>query len=420
MSERDYQQLLQFLYRVPVGLVEIDSAGTIRLMNAYAGRSLMPLAGMAQTQNLFEVLSPYVPQLKGYVAAYEHNYGTIVSNECVRLPAAEEGAESESWYSITVERLAADTYMVAFSDVSAEVEREQRLQEAIDQEAEQRGRMEIAGSVLHDVGNAMAGLSTKVARLLGEPSWRELTELKRLNQLIDTEAEALSRALGAERRSALSAFVGELVSNLEERHTELKNTTHEMAQTLEHVSETLSLQRQYAQEWVSGSRATLNIVRLVEDAVAMQASGFEKRGVSLRRSYADNEILVEGDRTKLVRVFVNLLKNALEAFDDTDQPAGDKQRIEVAVDRTTKADVPIVSARIRDNGLGFDVPPTSLSASPISDEVNSEKPGGTGTGLYAAKRIVEAHGGELSLSSDGIGQGVTAVVTLPRGEEISR
>ncbi|MFO8064196.1 MAG: sensor histidine kinase [Spirochaetota bacterium] len=419
MSEHDYQQLLQFLYRVPVGLVEVDAEGNIQLMNAYAGAALMPLAKTSQSQNLFDLLRPYAPDLQRYVAGYDHPYGEIVSNERVQLPGAAGASETKMWYSVTIERLSVDSYMVALSDVSAEVEREERLQEAVNQEAEQRGRREIAASVLHDIGNALAGLSTHVARLLGEPGWRELTELRRLQELVENEAEALSRALGAKRQEALSTFLQELIANFEKRYDELKKTTNDMARTLEHVSETLSLQRQYAQEWVSGSRAPVNLVRLVEDAIAMQRSGFEKRSVRLTRNFCEGTVLVEGDRTKLVRVFVNLLKNALEAFDTPEGDNEEQRWVDIAVERVEGADTPLASVTIRDNGCGFDVPPESLSVSPSGSEQNTEKPGGSGMGLHAAKRIVEAHRGWLSLSSEGCGRGVTAVITLPRAEEIS-
>jgi signal transduction histidine kinase len=404
MSTDNYEQLLQFLYRVPVGLLEVDAQGEVRLMNAYATRVLMPIAGAVRAPNLFEILGPYAPRLAESLAEYQGRHGTILSNHRVYLP---EGSGAAGWYAFTLERLAEDSYMVAFRDVTDEVEREERLNEATSQEAEQRGRMEIAGSVLHDIGNAVAGLSTKVSRLLGEPTWRELTELKRLSELIRGEGESLGRALGPERRDALETFLAELIASLETRSDELRGTASEMAQTLEHVSETLSLQRQYAEEWVSGSRAAVNLLRLLEDAIAMQRSGFEKRGVELTRAYPEEPVRVDGDRTKLVRVFVNLLKNALESFDEADAPGEHRPHIHVAVEPGEAGDA--VRIAVSDTGAGFLTVPASLEG----EERDTAKPGGSGMGLYAARRIVEAHGGTLSLSSDGPGTGAAAVVTLP-------
>ncbi|NBB90192.1 MAG: hypothetical protein GVY23_03175 [Spirochaetes bacterium] len=384
MSTRDYEQLVQFLYRVPVGLIEIDRQGEVRLLNAYASQVLMPLAGPSWTLHFFDILAPHAPELASRIAGYDRGLGTIMSNERIRL--------LERWYAFTVERLAEDSYMVEFRNVTEEVEREQRLQSAITEEAEQRGRVEIAASVLHDIGNALGGLSTKVARLLAETSWREVTELKRLQGLVEEQREALARALGAQRQAALSTFVSELVASLEGRSEEIRGTAGEMAQTLEHVSETLSLQRQYAQEWAGGTRASVHLARLIEDAVAMQRSGFEKRGVALSRSYPNMVVLVSGDRTKLVRVFVNLLKNALESFDEIEHSEADPPAIRVGIECVDDPQGRRVRVSVTDNAAGFDVAPRSLT----EEEHSTEKAGGSGMGLYAARHILDAHEGELS------------------------
>ncbi|MFO7782759.1 MAG: HAMP domain-containing sensor histidine kinase [Spirochaetia bacterium] len=406
MSTRNYEQLLEFLYRVPVGLVEIDGRGEIRLMNAYASQVLMPVSGPSWTQNLFDILDAHAPELPSSIAQHESAFGTVISNERIKL--------LDDWYALTVERLDEDSYMVAFRNVTDEVEREQRLQSAITQEAEQRGRMEIAGSVLHDIGNALGGLSTKVARLLAESRWREVTELERLQVLVEDQREPLARALGAERQAALSTFLAELVASLEGRSDEIRGTAEEMAQTLEHVSETLSLQRQYAQEWTTGSRAPVHLMRLIEDAIAMQRSGFEKRGVTLSRSYPDGTVLVAGDRTKLVRVFVNLVKNALESFDELERSQADPPLIHISVECVDTPEGRRARVSVKDNAVGFDVAPRSLT----EEERSTDKAGGSGMGLYAARHIVDAHEGELSLESDGAGQGATATVMLPVAREL--
>jgi signal transduction histidine kinase len=209
-------------------------------------------------------------------------------------------------------------------------------------------------------------------------------------------------------------FLAELVASLEGRSDEIRGTAGEMAQTLEHVSETLSLQRQYAQQWAGGARAPVHLMRLIEDAVAMQRSGFEKRGVELSRSYPDATVLVAGDRTKLVRVFVNLVKNALESFDELGRRGADRPAIHISVECGDTPEGRRARVSVKDNAVGFDVAPRSLT----EEERSTEKAGGSGMGLYAARHIVDAHQGELFLESDGAGQGATATVVLPVAREL--
>ena len=46
------EKFLEFLYAAPVGLVEIDASGTIAMINPYAMKHLLPLAGERDAGNL--------------------------------------------------------------------------------------------------------------------------------------------------------------------------------------------------------------------------------------------------------------------------------------------------------------------------------------------------------------------------------
>jgi signal transduction histidine kinase len=184
-----------------------------------------------------------------------------------------------------------------------------------------------------------------------------------------------------------------------------------MASVLSHISETLSLQRQYAAEWVSGHRPQVALQKIVADACAMQQSGFEKRGIAVERRSDQNMVLVEGDRTKLVRVFVNILKNAAEAFDHDsgNRPEAipaEGRRITISVEHSSGDYAKVV---VEDNGAGFH----PARGDEVTQEGSTSKASSRGIGLYAAKRIIEGHGGRLTLESDGPGCGARAVVELP-------
>jgi predicted signal transduction protein with EAL and GGDEF domain len=60
----ELQSLIQFLYRSPVGLIDMDADGGIRMMNPMAVQLLLPLAPDGQIANLFDVLRQAVPDLE--------------------------------------------------------------------------------------------------------------------------------------------------------------------------------------------------------------------------------------------------------------------------------------------------------------------------------------------------------------------
>ena len=104
------------------------------------------------------------------------------------------------------------------------------------------------------------------------------------------------------------------------------------------------------------------------------------------------------DPEQMRQVWLNLAANALEAV-------GDRGTLTVG---WAVRDAEQVSVEFRDDGPG--ITPEDLRR--VGEPFFTTKRGGTGLGLAIAQRIVERHGGVLTLESVA-GQGTTARVTLP-------
>ncbi|SIS57892.1 sensor histidine kinase [Alicyclobacillus vulcanalis] len=131
----------------------------------------------------------------------------------------------------------------------------------------------------------------------------------------------------------------------------------------------------------------------------------EMRGIELAVR-ADEPLVVLGDRDRLHQLLVILIDNAMKFTD-----AGGK--VEIAATRTRNQAV----VSVRDTGIGiakehldrvFDRFYTVDTARSRHGETK-----GTGLGLSIAKWIVEAHGGKISIASEGVGKGTTVRVELP-------
>ena len=104
------------------------------------------------------------------------------------------------------------------------------------------------------------------------------------------------------------------------------------------------------------------------------------------------------DAPQLAQVFVNLLSNAVDAA-----PEGSDLALESVL-------LPNGSWRCRLQNTGPTVAPDIIARA--FEIFFSTKPGSTGIGLALSQRIVEEHGGSLSLKS-APDVGTWAVVTLP-------
>jgi signal transduction histidine kinase len=111
--------------------------------------------------------------------------------------------------------------------------------------------------------------------------------------------------------------------------------------------------------------------------------------------------VLEGDRVQLQQVLLNLLMNAMEA---TKESPLECRRISIHSDVDSESNY---SVSISDSGPG--IPPEQISN--LFKPFFSTKPKGMGLGLFLVRTIVEAHGGQVGASSDGVG--ATFHVTFP-------
>jgi len=113
---------------------------------------------------------------------------------------------------------------------------------------------------------------------------------------------------------------------------------------------------------------------------------------------------VQGDRTRLVQILTNLLTNAAKFT-----PRGGKITIRTWLDNAQ------ASISVRDTGVGI---PKSAQER-IFDLFQQEHPpvershSGLGIGLTLVRRLVEIHGGTVSVCSEGTGKGSEFVITIP-------
>lgn len=122
-----------------------------------------------------------------------------------------------------------------------------------------------------------------------------------------------------------------------------------------------------------------------------------RRHVELRHQFAPDPPRSLLDVNLLKQAFLNLIINAFEAM-----PQGGDLIVQ------TDADGRSLTARITDTGTG--IPAEELDK--VFRVYYSTKPGGTGLGLPTARRIIQEHGGSLTLTSE-VGRGTQALVTLP-------
>jgi two-component system, OmpR family, phosphate regulon sensor histidine kinase PhoR len=134
-----------------------------------------------------------------------------------------------------------------------------------------------------------------------------------------------------------------------------------------------------------------------------------ENGVAIEMRFPDAPVVIRGDEDELLRVFENLIENAIKY-------GASGVRVEVGLERD--ATEKVVRLTVRDHGPG--VAPEHLPRLTErfyrADANKSREKGGTGLGLAIVKHIVVRHRGKLSIESK-LGRGMLFTAEFPAAPE---
>ena len=160
-------------------------------------------------------------------------------------------------------------------------------------------------------------------------------------------------------------------------------------------------------------RRSQDLVDLVRGAVLLQQAGLED--VAIAADLPDSPVIVQVDQTMIGQALTNLIKNAGEAIESRiaqGVPKDYRPRIRVAMESGPQGTL----ITIEDNGVGL---PEDRGR--LFEPYVTTRSAGTGLGLPIVRKIVEEHGGTLSLTDAAAFEGcdragARAELRLPPGE----
>jgi len=365
--KRREAHLQSILDTVPDATVVIDPDGTMRSFNRAAIRQFGYLADEAIGRNVSMLMpSPYREQHDGYLNRYlRTGEKRIIGIDRVVVGRRKDGSTFPMTLAVGETRIGDEIRFTGFiRDLTERQESEARLQEA-QGELARLARLnelgEMASTLAHELNQPLSAIANYVQGCL-----------RLLSQPIEQQAEMMRGALQETANQALRA--GEIIRHLREMTAR---------------GET--------------DKAPEDVKKLVEEAGALALVGSRERGIRSEFVFSANDDMVLVDRVQIQQVLMNLMRNAMEAMRDS-------SRRELTV-RTSPLSDTELQIEVADTGPGI----AEDIASRLFQPFVTSKAGGMGIGLSISRRIIQAHGGDLTYRKNDAG-GATFSFTLPTAQ----
>jgi len=226
---------------------------------------------------------------------------------------------------------------------------------------------------------------------------REIDRLK--SEFVNTAAHYLQSPL-LNLQMGLHCLITDAAGELTDKQKDILYACREDGERLERLMRDLTDLSRIESGEATPRLAPVRIEEVIQKAVESFRLAAEAKDQSLKTDIAGGLPQLNADAEQIKRVLDNLLSNAIRYT-----PRGGEIRITAA----RREDY--ISISVVDTGHG--IPPeylTRLFHRFLS--VPGAQPGSTGLGLAISKRLVEAHGGQISAQSQ-VGFGTTITFTLP-------
>lgn len=264
------------------------------------------------------------------------------------------------------------------------------------------------GTAVHDVEGHVVGLRGTV---------QDITERKQIEEALreaDARKDEFLATLAHELRNPLAPLRNALaILRSADGHSPGAVRARElMERQLAHlvrlVDDLLDVSR-VSRGKVAMKKTVTSLQSVVDVALETSRPLMDAAGHTLKVQLPPEPVLLHVDATRIAQVISNLLNNAAKYT-----PHGGQVALSAAHVAPTR-----LQLRVTDNGVG--IPPEMLEKvfdlfTQVGGALDRAQ-GGLGIGLSLARRLTQLHGGSLSASSAGEGQGSTFVVELPLLEQ---
>jgi PAS domain S-box-containing protein len=230
---------------------------------------------------------------------------------------------------------------------------------------------------------------------------RDITTLRQTEERLNRTEKLsvvgeLSASVAHEIRNPLTSLKGfvQLLQMEDDKHQDYYQIMLDELNRINHiVGELLLLAKPQHLKY-----SKLAIQRILNDVISLLSVEASLYNVQIESKFPKEDIILECEPNQLKQLFINLIKNSIEA-------SNNDSKISVSLDQIERDKIAIT---VKDDGCGI----SKERLQKIGEPFYSSKEKGTGLGLTVSYKIVQSHNGHISFDSE-LGCGTTVNITLP-------
>lgn len=262
------------------------------------------------------------------------------------------------------------------------------------------GMAEVATGILHNVGNVLNSVNVASACIGESIKNSKVANLVKVVALLRDHKRDMGGFLTANLKGKqIPDYLEQLAEHLSIEQSRVMKELLGLQRNIAHINEIVTLQQGIAK--LSGSTETLAVNDLMEDALKISGSAFERHDVTVIKEF-QNVPSITVEKHRVLQILVNLVNNARQACEESEES---EKRL---ILRVTSENGHVRFA-VNDNGIG--ISPENLAH--IFEHGFTTKPSGHGFGLHSGALAAKEMGGSLNVQSDGFGKGATFTLELP-------
>jgi len=240
---------------------------------------------------------------------------------------------------------------------------------------------------------------------------------ERTKALIQSESLAAVGRLAAGVAHELNNPIASVMSTLEyyrDHETENKQLSEDLAFSLSELKRAKDIVKSLldASRQKEETKTLVDIHNPIDDALKILYNQYKSKKIAIIKHFNARYTLFMGNAPRLCQVFINLIKNAIDAIGDREghiviETSNSEQR---SPDNTQQKVSRHIICTISDNGYGMDRSTLRDIFKPFFTTKPQGK--GIGLGLYIVHEIIKDHDGSIEVVSEK-GTGTTFTITLP-------